>query len=927
MSENKEKSWFRKSDAIIAAFLVPVIVMLIIYAQRGIFPFGDRMYLRTDLYHQYAPFMSEFRSKLVTGGSLLHSWDVGMGVNFSAIYAYYLASPFNWIIALVPRAYIVEFISILIIVKTGLCGVTMTLYLSRHSKNSYFAPALFGIFYALSGYLAAYNWNIMWLDCIAIFPIICIGLEKLVCEKKGLLYACSLAFCILSNYYISIMICAFMVLYFIMLQILKGRQSFGSFMSSLGLFGLFSLIAGGISAFIWLPEIFALKYTASGDMSFPQTVTQYFSVVEEVARHMINVATEQGLDHWPNVYCGVAVFPVVILFIANRKISLKEKIVYSFMLVFFLVSFSLNILSFIWHGLHYPNSLPARQSFIYIWMLLYVCFRTVDELEGNTVKDIAIALITSIGFIFLCQKIITDDAFTWSVWLVSAGFVAVYCLMLYLYRTNKINVNLATFILLGLVAIEGAVNLTVTGITTTSRDQYIQGNEDVRSVVAYVRDDRDFYRFEKNRRNAKDDGAWMNFHSISLFSSTAHEALSELYTQLGCEASTNTYSINGATPLVEALFDVKYAIYTGRSENPNQTAVAEKGDTVLYQNRYCLPLGYVIPDAMKYNWSRESGYPVLVQDQLCDVLGTSQVLHQVNGFKEGGVYSFTVPEDGLYYAYSENKSTKEIKVNTPAYNKKFEYVNRGYLIELGWLHKNDIIDLEAADGSDTMIHAYQFDYDSLAQVMEVLGKTTMQVNTYDDSHVYAGIDIGEDAVNDSGTATLMTTIPFDKSWNVKVDGSPVEAKTAMGAFIALELTEGHHDLEFTFYPEGLSTGTLISICCIAALIIAVIAYAVIAAVKKRKEEKESAGTSEKKETIEEKKETVKIESAEEIKKDNPEEETKEISEKTEDIKETEETVQISEAKIDIGEAQTEDEDDDDEIEIQLGEINFEEREK
>ena len=46
---------------------------------------------------QYAPFFAEFRHKLADGGSLLYSWNVGMGVNFAALYAYYLASPLNWL--------------------------------------------------------------------------------------------------------------------------------------------------------------------------------------------------------------------------------------------------------------------------------------------------------------------------------------------------------------------------------------------------------------------------------------------------------------------------------------------------------------------------------------------------------------------------------------------------------------------------------------------------------------------------------------------------------------------------------------------------------------------------------------------------------------------------------------------------------------
>ena len=71
----------RPSDGLLAAFFVPVIILVVIFAQRGIFPFGEESYLRTDMYHQYAPFFSEFRHKLTTGGSLLYSWDIGMGVN------------------------------------------------------------------------------------------------------------------------------------------------------------------------------------------------------------------------------------------------------------------------------------------------------------------------------------------------------------------------------------------------------------------------------------------------------------------------------------------------------------------------------------------------------------------------------------------------------------------------------------------------------------------------------------------------------------------------------------------------------------------------------------------------------------------------------------------------------------------------------
>ena len=358
--ENGYFHFLRPSDGLIAAFFVPVAVLIILFAQRGIFPFGEECFLRTDMYHQYAPFFSEFQYKLKQGGSLLYSWDIGMGVNFSALYAYYLASPVNWLIILCPKKFIIEFMTILIMVKTGLCGVTFTWYLDHHFEKKHFVAGVFGIFYALSGYMAAYSWNIMWLDCILLFPLIVYGLERLVREQKGMLYCVTLGLSILSNYYISIMTCLFLVLYFIALLILEEPGPVRKYVESCARFGIYSLLSGGLAAGVLLPEICALQSTASGNFDFPKAWTSYFPIFDMIARHIGNVETEIGLDHWPNIYCGVAVFLFFLLYLACKKISVKEKAVYCGLLLLFFASFSMNVLNFIWHGFHYPNSLPSE---------------------------------------------------------------------------------------------------------------------------------------------------------------------------------------------------------------------------------------------------------------------------------------------------------------------------------------------------------------------------------------------------------------------------------------------------------------------------------------------------------------------------------------------------------------------------------------
>ena len=99
-----------------------------------------------------------------------------------------------------------------------------------------------------------------------------------------------------------------MVIYFISLQILKSDNNFKKFIITSVQFAVFSLLAGGLSALVLLPEIYALKLTASGDFNFPTTFESYFSIFDMIARHMGNVQIEIGLDHWPNIYCGNTLF-------------------------------------------------------------------------------------------------------------------------------------------------------------------------------------------------------------------------------------------------------------------------------------------------------------------------------------------------------------------------------------------------------------------------------------------------------------------------------------------------------------------------------------------------------------------------------------------------------------------------------------------
>lgn len=802
----------RPGDGLLAAFFVPVMVLLIIFIQRGIFPFGEESFLRTDMYHQYAPFFSEFQYKLTHGGSLLYSWDVGMGVNFSALYAYYLASPLNWLLILCPKSLVIEFMTYSIVIKTGLSGLAMAWYLRKHCHTRDFGIAFFGIFYALSGYMAAYSWNIMWLDCIILFPLIVFGLERLVREGKGLMYCIALGLSILSNYYISIMTCIFMVLYFGALLVLDEDMNWEKFIGRTFWFTVYSLLAGGLAAAVLLPEIYVLQTTASGDVNFPKTFSEYFPIFDMLARHIGNVETEIGLDHWPNLYCGVAVLMFFALYLACRQIRAKEKVVTCTLLLFFLASFSINVLNFIWHGFHYPNSLPCRQSYIYIFLVLSACYRAYTHLEQIPWKQITGAFAGAVVFVLLAQKLTTESHFHFIVFYVAILFLALYLGVIYLYKKGIKYQNLAALLALTVVSIEAAVNMTVTSVTTTSRTAYKADNHAVERLVDSVQPNKTFFRMEKVTRKTKNDGAWMHFPSVSLFSSTANADLSKLFKKLGCESSTNAYSITGGTPLVDSLFSVKYGLY---SEQPDpselRTVEAEDEGVWLCENSYTLPLGFWVGADFEEQWDVDTGKPADVQNNLTSALNTEPVLVTVLDTVSGGKkVTFTPEIGGEYYAYTGGKSVKKVKATTWKGSKTFDNTDRGYLVELGYCEAGEEVVLEAEEGSDFWADVYRFSESGLKAVYEKLSAKPWVLSSWTDTSLEGTISCEESGL-------MMTTIPYDEGWRVNVDGVEQPPEKMLDAFIGVRLTPGSHTISMKYNPKGLTSGWMISLGSVAVL--------------------------------------------------------------------------------------------------------------
>ena len=801
----------------IIAFVIPLIIMTALYIAREIYPFGNNCYLRSDMYHQYAPFFSELWNKLRHGESLTYSWDIGMGTNFTALYAYYLASPSNWFIVLFPQKYMIEIMNVIIILKLCLSSLTFTYYISKHFNTRKCTIALFGMFYALSGFVAAYSWNIMWLDCLVLLPLIILGLERLVNENRCFLYCISLGLCIYTNYYIAIMVCISVVLYFIVLMAAyKGTRRPVIYVKKFLNFAIYSLLAGGLAACLLLPEFYAFTLSASNNIEFPKKLSLYFSILNMVTRHLINVPVHLGLDHYPNIYCSVAVLLLFPLYVMDKKVDLREKIGKSALVLIFLTAFNLNIPNFIWHGFHFPNSLPCRQSFIYVFFLLAMCYEALSHLKSMTTKQLGCALWIAIGILLFIEQVFTvDETYDFTIVYISGAFILVYALIMLIHLKHEFKVPVIIFIAFSLCIIECTINMDSTGIGTTSRSSYLLDYDAVKTVTQTVADDdSSFYRMDKKfGSRSNNDGAWHNYHSISTFSSTSNGAMEKFFGELGFEHSFNAYKYNGATLVTESLFSVKYAISNRiLTESPLRSYYTGSDGEFIYKNNYTIPIGFMTYND-PYGWEADSANDAGIENQnslIKNLTGISNVFTLTYENATDASFEVKPVKAGHLYMIVRNTScdTVTATINSSEYTYK-DLKKGGTIIDLGYTTPDDIIVISG----DTSMNAsvYTLESSRFIEAFNILNNNSLNVSEFTNNKITG-------TVNASKDATLICSIPYDKGWSVYIDGKKTETNNIYGALISVNVPAGEHTVTLKYMPVNFILGCIITSLCIIILI-------------------------------------------------------------------------------------------------------------
>ncbi len=846
----KKKRGFRKNIrdnwCYYLSFAIVAVVMLVVCIAEKIAPFGGHSLTLVDSVHQYLPFFSEFRDKLLHEGSLFYTWNVALGSNFISLASYYLMSPFNLLLLLFGKEQITAVTCFLMCLKIALTAVSMTHFLSYKDgrKRRNFVIVAVSVAYALSNYVIAYNWNTMWLDCIMIFPLIMLGFDRMMKEQDPKLYVLSLFYALYCNYYIGYIICLFLVLWFFVYAHKTVKRFFADGIR----FAVYSLLSGGLAAFILLPSYFGIMSTAAGEMGLPKG--SWYGNIFVMLRQLLvftKPITNQTFDGGVNLYCGMLAVLVMFLYLFVKEHPWK-KIRRYLLLVFLVVSFNHETLNYIWHGMHNQYGIPNRFSFLFIFVLLVMTYDCIRKLAKIDVYFVVSSLLLALAFTVMCWQ--KTETKTWWILISAVLLLLAYGVLVILRSTKKLKAPASAGAISILFIFEIVANAAYGFMDNGYCDymQYYETSPAVTKAYDSVQEMAEeeaigFYRAELMDYTVLDEASWHNMPSVSTFNSTVLGPLVTTMGRLGFYTGANEFLYRGSTPFTNTLFNIRYLLERPGDLNNYDFRYVETIDNVsVYENPYPSSLGFAVDNNVK-DWNQNAytaapgqnalaydmtGYGGFFRDEYPAVGVTSDtaaVSYEQNTVSytpnaPGKMYfmiNFTVDHAGDYYVNCRGNYVTKIHF----YINGQEYAYDRYQIQifhLGELNEGDCVSIEyeynnVSEAGVAQFYVSTFDRSAYEMVYQELTQNMLDVEALEDGYVYGTIDMPE-------YKTLFTSIPYDEGWKLKVDGKPAEYYQIAGSFIGVDLEPGVHTIELVYVPRGLYFGIAITAICMLMFLLA-----------------------------------------------------------------------------------------------------------
>lgn len=752
--------------------LIILTIFFIVLKLNSFYPLGNINLDKYDAFYQYKPMLYNFITSIKNGTILSFNFLNGLGNPTIFNYLYYLASPIN-LIALFFKTPEAMFTAV-IIIKIILTSLFATFYFKKKTNNN-FISTICSIAYTFSGWFTVYYFHIMWLDSFMIFPLLQYGLEKLIKENKCYIYIFSLAYIMLTNFYMAFMICIYILIYYLYNLIIK-KDKYINKIKNFQLI-MFSTI---ITCLLCTFTIYA-TYSSFLKMGI------YISGIEEKIAPLkvldylraffpgnVSVNINQFINNIPNICLNTIFIISFLYYFINSKINIKDKITTLIAIIFTTFVLFSNNMNFILNCFHIPAGYSFRYTFIISFYLLLIFIRNYKTFENKI--DFKVYFINIILLIILIVELLTKTI-EFNIFVFNLVFLLSYTIFLILYDNNKLH----KYILLILIIMESITCFHIA--SQKEKHELIEYN--------YIQEENHSYRkkIDANKEfiDIINNNLYSNDSTLETFSSMQYNNTIFLLDDLGCatDIKATIYSCNNSK-VFNMLFNVA--------------------------DEYKLPKLYAVNNnTFLYNIDTDNF--ITNQNNLIEGMTSIESIITENKLTPIKNYTYKITEE-KEYIIPVNPNIKYIKINDILYTSnvnipsEYESLNiKDTLLQnrllIYNLKENDEIEITYYNEPEiNELATYTVDESKLKQAHDFLKKGAINYTTYKDNLIEGAITVDENQV-------IFTSIPYDSSWHITLDDKEVKPIIIHDSLLGIECDKGTHKIKLE-YKNNFNIATLIS---------------------------------------------------------------------------------------------------------------------
>lgn len=467
---------------------------------------GDSSYYQYyyELYdHFHYPELFQYSPNATTPGVNELTASTSLSDNHYASIAYYLSDPSNFIILLGSRNSIPAILNILYAIKLALCSLFMCVYLStrknriilekeaheaerneiitsyenklesKSNKNGHkpdfiigkhfennklgkcilsfdFLSLLLSISYSLGQYFVASGMNPTRTLAIALFPLLVLGLDRILLKKTWSFFTIVYALIFICNFHIAIISTVFVFIYLCISSYSDTKHL---------LYTLISIVKSIITVLLIITPLLCLisqcsEFRNDFSMSFP--TIRISSNFGEVLRQLLAHSTPervQLLYYSIDIYFGIFFIFCFFMFICNSNIPAVRRVKYSITALLLLSGTSISSIKYFLNGFYYSNT--SRLYYGYIISFFAVCIAQEVLVNIRHVHKSHIYFCTAITLLVTITPLIFAQKYdSISPFIISVEFLMTYFLITMIYRSKSMTHNLYLLVITVICSLE-----------------------------------------------------------------------------------------------------------------------------------------------------------------------------------------------------------------------------------------------------------------------------------------------------------------------------------------------------------------------------------------------------------------------------------------------------------------------------------------